>query len=133
MSGSKSFAALSLAIVLGVLGTASAAVASDHEDQSGGFKFGPQGQVFGSQSYAPTGASAGEAYGSARSKRTPIHASPAARAAYGSAAGSGTALDALAVQHKDPGWDHRYQSWCDVDPNCNGWNKKMREYEGGMR
>jgi hypothetical protein len=39
------------------------------------------------------------------------------------------AMDALAVQHKDAGWSHNYQSWCDVDPSCNGWNEKMMAVE----
>ena len=44
-------------------------------------------------------------------------------------ASSTSALDALAVQHKDPDWHHMQQSWCDVDPSCNGWNEKMKAYE----
>jgi hypothetical protein len=129
MSGSKSITALSVAVVLGVFGAASAAVASDHENQSGGFRYGPQGQVFGTSSYS----SSGGAYAATKPKPKPIHAGAAARTAYGANAGSPTALDALAVQHKDRGWDHRYQSWCDVDPNCNGWTKKIEEYEATLK
>jgi hypothetical protein len=44
-------------------------------------------------------------------------------------ASSTSALDALAVQHKEPNWHHMNQSWCDIDPNCNGWNEKMKAYE----
>lgn len=47
-----------------------------------------------------------------------------------SAATSGSPMDALFVQHRDKGWDHNYQSWCDVDPACNGWNGKMQAVEG---
>jgi hypothetical protein len=55
--------------------------------------------------------------------------------AHASAVGpsSVSALDALAVQHQDKNWDHRYQSWCDVDPACNGWNQKMLNYERSMK
>jgi hypothetical protein len=48
-------------------------------------------------------------------------------------ASSGSLLDALAVQHKDPDWHHMQQSWCDVDPACNGWNEKMKAYEGSLK
>jgi len=44
-------------------------------------------------------------------------------------ASSTSALDALAVQHRDPDWHHMQQSWCDVDPKCNGWDEKMKAYE----
>jgi hypothetical protein len=128
MNGSKSITALSVAVVFGVLGAASAALASDHENQSGGFRYGPQGQVFGTSYSSGAGA-----YAATKPKPKPIHAGVAARAAHGADVGSHTALDALAVQHKDPGWDHRYQSWCDVDPSCNGWNKKMQEYEATLK
>ena len=128
MSASKSITALSVAVVLGVLGAASAAVASDH-DQSGGFRYGPQGQVFGASLYN----AGGGAYAASKSKPKPIHAGAGARAAHGADTGSSSALDALAVQHKDAGWDHRYQSWCDVDPSCNGWNQKMQQYEATVK
>jgi hypothetical protein len=49
------------------------------------------------------------------------------------AASSGSPLDALAVQHKDQDWHHMQQSWCDVDPACNGWNEKMKVYEGSLK
>ena len=116
-----------LPVVLGILFVAPPAVASDHENQSGGFRYGSQGQVFGSPPH-----DAGRAY-AAQSKPKRPRASAAARAAYGSVSDSRSALDALAVQHKDPAWDHRYQSWCDVDPNCNGWNQKMQEYERSQK
>jgi hypothetical protein len=40
------------------------------------------------------------------------------------------AMQSLWQQHKDEGWRHNYQSWCDVDPNCNGWNEKLQAVEG---
>jgi hypothetical protein len=43
----KTLIALSTAVVIGLLGAGSLAQASDHEDQSGGFKIGPLGQVMG--------------------------------------------------------------------------------------
>jgi hypothetical protein len=128
MSGSNSITALSVAVVLGVLGAGSATMASDHENQSGGFRYGPQAQAFGTSSYV-----GGGVYAAAKSKPKPVHVGARARAAFGADTGSAAALDALAAQHKDPGWDHRYQSWCDVDPNCNGWNKKMEEYEATQK
>jgi hypothetical protein len=48
-------------------------------------------------------------------------------------ASSTSALDALAAQHRDQDWHHMQQSWCDVDPNCNGWNEKMKAYEGSLK
>jgi hypothetical protein len=48
-------------------------------------------------------------------------------------ASSTSALDALAVQHRDADWHHMQQSWCDVDPSCNGWNEKMKIYEGSLK
>jgi hypothetical protein len=61
MSGKKTLIALSAALALGILGAASAAQASDHENQSGGFKIGPLGQLMGTPaewgaSGAPRGA-----------------------------------------------------------------------------
>jgi len=65
----------------------------------------------------------------AAGKHKPIHASAAASAAHGAATDPATPLDALFVQHKDAGWHSNHESWCDVDPNCNGWNKNMQNYE----
>ena len=86
MRCSKSLTVLSVAVVLGALGVASASAGSDRDDR-GGIQIGPQGQVFGSPSY-----NASEAYAQATSKRKPIQAtskrkpiqtSGAAVAAYG--------------------------------------------------
>ena len=63
----------------------------------------------------------------AAGKHKPIQASAAAHAAYGAETDPSTALDALFVQHKDAGWHSNHQSWCDVDPSCNGWSKKMQD------
>jgi hypothetical protein len=62
-----------------MVGAASAALASDHEDQSGGFKIGPLGQPMGGPSeWGASGAySGGVAYGFLPHIRTP--ASPHAR------------------------------------------------------
>lgn len=46
----KTFIELATAFLIGLFGIGSLAQASDHENQSGGFKIGPLGQVFG----APT-------------------------------------------------------------------------------
>jgi len=79
MSGKKSLIAISTAVVLGVWGAASAAQAGTDQDeyQSGGYRVGPLGQVFGSPSEwgargAPEG---GYAYGFAAPTRThqPAH------------------------------------------------------------
>ncbi len=43
----KTMIALSTAVVIALLGAGSLAQASDHEDQSGGFKIGPLGQTMG--------------------------------------------------------------------------------------
>jgi hypothetical protein len=49
----------------------------------------------------------------------------------------GAALPALASEHN--GQDHTYggpvQSWCDINPDCNGWNKGLHRasYESGAR
>jgi hypothetical protein len=91
MGSSKPFVALSVAVVLGILGTASAAVA-------------------GGESKA--------VHASASAAVAPSNVSP---------------LDALAVQHRDQGWDHGYQSSCDVNPDCNGWNKKMDAYRRSLQ
>src|SRR5437016_14447463 len=78
MSGKKTLIALSTAIALGLAGS-TAALASDHEDQSGGFKIGPLGQPMGGPSeWGASGAySGGVAYGFLPHIRTP--ASPPAR------------------------------------------------------
>ncbi len=160
MIHSRPFSTLPIAVVFAIIGVASVAMASDHEDQSGGFRYGPQGQVFGS----PQNSTASKAYGLSNSTPKRIHerarkpaahgqvfgsppnsaarayglANPTPRQVRGSdrdsaapytAAHATAVLDTLAEQHKDKNWDHRYQSWCDVDPNCNGWNKKMQDYE----
>jgi hypothetical protein len=103
MTGNKAFMSLPVAIVFGVLGAASAAVANDHEDQ-GGFKVGPLGQAMGAPSYRPVdesnavnAVSAGSAYGHVVAPSQPS-------------------------QQRN---SHGFQSWCDIDPNCNGWNAKM--------
>ena len=62
MSDKKTLIALSTAIALGILGAASAAMASER-DETGGFRIGPLGQVLGTPSEwgakgAPAGASA---------------------------------------------------------------------------
>ncbi len=117
---SRTVLALSFAIVLGAV---SAQAASDHEDQSGGSKIGPQGQHFGSgpsAAYEP----ARQAFASGKKPR---HVNAASASA---SAPSQSPMDALFVQHKDKGWDHIHQSWCDVDPACNGWNEKMKAVEG---
>jgi hypothetical protein len=50
--------ALSTVVALGIAGAASVAQASDHENQSGGYRIGPFGQIFGS----PRGTAFGFAY-----------------------------------------------------------------------
>jgi hypothetical protein len=67
MNGKKTLIALSAAIALGIMGAASVAQASDHEDQSGGFKIGPLGQRMGGSSV--WGARGEAAYGFA----TPVY------------------------------------------------------------
>lgn len=124
MSASRTLTTLSLALALGILGVASASAGSDRGD-AGGIKIGPLGQAFGSPASAATQANA-----LANSRHKPIHARAAAGEALGSAGVSGVTFDPMSMQHKDPGWAHNYQSWCDVDPSCNGWAEKMREYEG---
>ncbi len=57
MRSNKTLIALSTAIVIGVLGAGSAALASDHED-GGGFKIGPLGQIMGTQIESARGANA---------------------------------------------------------------------------
>src|SRR5437879_10667858 len=66
-----------------MVGAASAALASDHEDQSGGFKIGPLGQPMGGPSeWGASGAYSGRvAYGFLPRIRTP--ASPHAKAKSG--------------------------------------------------
>ena len=113
MRCSKSLKVLSVAVVLGALGVASASARDGgHRDDRGGIQIGPQGQVFGSPSY-----NASEAYAQATSKRKPIQAtskrkpiqtSGAAVAAYGST------VKPEPLSSNDPGWHHSYQSWCDV-------------------
>ena len=129
MRCNKSLTVLSVAVVLCALGVASASAGSDR-DEVRGIKIGPQGQVFGNPSYA-----AGEARAQARALAKPERGSAHARAAaaYGAAAGPPVMFDPLSMQHKDPGWEHNYQSSCDVDPNCNGWAKAMHDYEQRMQ
>jgi len=104
MRCSKSLTVLSVAVVLGALGVASASARDGgHRDDRGGIQIGPQGQVFGSPSY-----SASEAQAQATSKRKPIQTSGAAAAAYGST------VKSEPLSSNDPGWHHSYQSWCDV-------------------
>ena len=38
----------------------------------------------------------------------------------------GGALPALAGYNYDAPYGGPHQSWCDVNPNCNGWNKKLQ-------
>ena len=102
MSGSKFFTTLSVAVVLGVVGVASASAGSDR-DGTRGIKIGPLGQVFGSPSY-----NASEAQAQATSNRKPIHTSGAAAAAYGAT------VKSEPLSSNDPGWQHNHQSWCDV-------------------
>jgi len=126
MRGSKHLAALSVAVVLTAFGvaTASAGEGRQHRDDQGGSQIGPLGQVLGNPP-----PNAGEARAFAEPRRHPARARAAAATAYGSAAGSGVTIDPLAMQYKDKDWKHNYQSWCDVDRNCNGWAAKMQEYE----
>ena len=119
MRGSKYLIAAFVAVALGALAIASASAGSDRDDVRG-IKVGPLGQVFGSPP-----SDAGEARALATSKHRPIHATGSAATAYGSA----VTFDPLSMQYKDKDWKHNYQSWCDVDPSCNGWTKKMQEYE----
>ena len=53
-------------------------------------------------------------------------------AAVALAAGSSAAMAAKKHHGKGPGMDpraeyamHRKGGWCDIDPNCNGWNKYL--------
>ena len=57
MRSNKTLIAISTAIMLGVLGAGSAALANDHED-GGGFKIGAQGQIMGAQTESARGANA---------------------------------------------------------------------------
>lgn len=88
MRSNKTLIALSTAIVLGMLGAGSAALASDRED-GGGFKIGPQGQIMGTQIESGRGANA---FAFAPSKQT-VHKQTAPSPAnaqednYGSEAG----------------------------------------------
>jgi hypothetical protein len=126
----KYFMTLSVAAVVGALGVASASAGNggEHRDDAGGIQVGPLGQAFvNPPAFESRPYAAGAARAQAEPGRRPIRASAAAR----DAAGSAVTLDPLAMQHKDPGWKHNYQSWCDVDPNCNGWAEKMQEYEAG--
>ena len=50
MSGRNTLIALSAAAAFGIMGAATAAQASDHEDQTGGFRIGPLGQLMGTPS-----------------------------------------------------------------------------------
>ncbi len=85
--------------------------------------FHEKGQIFGSGP-ATAYQSAGQAFASGKK-------APQRRAATASAAAtSASPMDSLFVQHKDKGWGHNRQSWCDVDPACNGWNEKMQAVEG---
>ena len=113
MRCSKSLTVLSVAVVLGALGVASASARDGgHRDDRGGIQIGPQGQVFGSPSYnaseARAQASSKRMSIQATSERKPIQTSGAAAAAYGST----VKPEPLSVN--DPGWHHSYQSWCDV-------------------
>jgi hypothetical protein len=77
MSGKKTLIALSTAIALGLAGS-TAALASDHEDQSGGFKIGPLGQAMGGPAEwgatgAPRGTSAYGYYVAPIQKHRPVH------------------------------------------------------------
>ena len=38
----------------------------------------------------------------------------------------GGALPALAGYNYDAPYGGPHQSWCDVNPDCNGWNKKLQ-------
>ena len=130
MRVSKYFMTLSVAAVVGALGVASASAGNggEHRDDAGGSQVGPLGQAFvNSPAFESRSHRAGAARAQAEPGRRPIHARVAAH----DAAGSAVTLDPLAMQHKDPGWKHNYQSWCDVDPSCNGWAEKMQEYEAG--
>ena len=128
MRVSKYFMTLSVAAVVGALGIASASAGNggEHRDDAGGIQVGPLGQVFGNPSFGGN-----EARAQAIPQRKRIHARAAAAVTYGSAAGPAVTLDPLSMQYKDKDWKHNYQSWCDVDPSCNGWAEKMQEYEAG--
>jgi hypothetical protein len=59
MSVRNTLIALSAVAALGIMGAATTARASDHEDQSGGFRIGPLGQLMGTPSeWGTRGASA---------------------------------------------------------------------------
>lgn len=112
-----------LSVAFGTLTAASAA--SDHQNQ---YKYGTQGQ-----SSAVRHSSVHHAAPTARPTAAISNPKPNVNAAAGAANGSAvdrqTALDALAVQHKDKDWKGNHESWCDVDPKCSGWNKNMQTYE----
>ena len=38
----------------------------------------------------------------------------------------GSALPALAGYDYDAAYGGPHQTWCDVNPNCNGWNQRLR-------
>ncbi len=62
MNSKKTLIALSTAVVLGLIGTSSLALASDHENQSGGFKIGPLGQVMGAPTWTAPAPGGRDAY-----------------------------------------------------------------------
>lgn len=68
------------------------------------------------------GAASAAVAGGHKAKAVPVSAPAGASYA--------AALVSVMVPHKVTGWDHNYQSWCDVDPNCNGWTQRMQTYEG---
>jgi hypothetical protein len=106
---------LALTVALGMLAAGPVAAASDHQNEH-------------NSSAVRHAARAPKPTAAAVSNPKPDVNAPAG-AAYGSATDPQIALDALAVQHKDKGWKSNHESWCDVDPNCNGWNKNMQTYE----
>jgi hypothetical protein len=103
MGRNKAFIALSAAVVLGVLGTASAVLAGDSGENSQGGSVMPGSMVGVNPAYHP---------GFFR------------YAAHNGSAGAAFAyvVSPRGEAYKKQGANH--QTWCDVDSQCNGWANK---------
>lgn len=129
---------LALSVALGML-TAASADAANHQNQHQDATQG-QSSAVRHPARAARRAAARAAKPVAARAAKPVAAtsqkpdvSAAAGAAYGSATDPQSTLDALAVQHKNKDWHSNHESWCDVNPDCSGWNKNMESYEQTIR
>jgi hypothetical protein len=108
--GRSKVIALCGALVLGVLGSASAALATAGENAQGG----TQPQNWQGLNQPPYAGNAGSANASVASPKHEHHEN--ARKAYGAVASPTIdPRDAYVKQGK------AQQTWCDVNPDCNGW------------